>query len=160
MGKGRPTLAGVLVLSLALGAAAGPALPPLPAGVASLAFSDFFAPIGRRGLEYSEQLLSLDGRRVRILGFMVQQEAALPGRFLFAPRPLALHESEYGLADDLPAATLLVEAPADAGRMLPFTPGPLLLTGTLRLGNREEPDGRVSTVRLVLDPPSISGSQR
>jgi hypothetical protein len=61
---------------------------------------------------------------VRILGFMVAQDAPLPGRLLLAPRPQQLHQSEYGLADDLPATTLLVEAPADAGRVLPFTPGP------------------------------------
>lgn len=148
------------MLAFALAASAEPALPPLPAGVSSLAFSDFFAPIGRKGLEYSEKLRGLDGRRVRILGFMVAQEAPQPGRFLLAPRPLQLHQSEYGLADDLPAATLLVEAPADAERVLPFTPGPLLLTGTLRLGNREEPDGRVTTVRLVLDPPETSRRPR
>jgi hypothetical protein len=30
----------------------------------------------------------------------------------------------------------------------------LLLTGTLNLGTREEADGRISSVRLVLDPPT------
>jgi hypothetical protein len=29
-----------------------------------------------------------------------------------------------------------------------------LLTGTLSLGNRAEPDGRISLVRMELDPPS------
>jgi hypothetical protein len=43
-----------------------------------------------------------------------------------------------------------VVVPGEEGE-LPHTPGLLLLTGRLELGSREEPDGRVSTVRLVLD---------
>jgi hypothetical protein len=35
-----------------------------------------------------------------------------------------------------------------------LTPGLLLLTGTLSIGNRTEADGRISTVRLQLDPPT------
>jgi hypothetical protein len=43
---------------------------------------------------------------------------------------------------------------ASAPATVPFTPGPLLLTGTLSVGNRQEPSGRVSLVRLQLDPPT------
>lgn len=127
-------------------------LPELPDGVTELQFREFFAPIGRRAPEYSEKLRSLEGKRVRVLGYMVQQDAPLPGRFLLVPRPLRLHETEYGLADDLPAATLFVVAQADRDRILPYAPGPMLLTGTIALGNHEEADGRTSSVRLLLDP--------
>lgn len=44
------------------------------------------------------------------------------------------------------------EDPGVHGERLPHTPGPLLLTGLLEVGRREEVDGRVSVARLVLDP--------
>jgi hypothetical protein len=136
--------------------AARRALPPPPAGTTDLAFRELFAPIGRRGLAYSEKARGLDGRRVRMLGYMVGQDAPADGMLLLAPYPFQLHETEYGLAEDLPAATVHVIVPDRAGRKVPYTPGLLLLTGRLELGPREEPDGRVSTVRLVLDPASAA----
>jgi hypothetical protein len=130
-------------------------LPPLPPGVSELKFGEFFRwPIGPRGLEYTGKLRSLEGRRIRILGYMVRQEQPVPHRFMLAPRPVNLHEDEFGFCDDLPAAVLHVLIDASAPAEPPFTPGLLLLTGTLSVGNRTEPDGRVSTVRLQLDPPS------
>jgi hypothetical protein len=43
---------------------------------------------------------------------------------------------------------------------VPYTPGLMLLTGTLSVGNRPEPDGRISLVRLELDPPSPGAKQK
>src|SRR5438067_1692524 len=63
-------------------------LPPLPAGITELKFSEFFvSPVGDRGLELTERLRGLDGERVRLLGYMVRQEAATPGKLLLAPLP-------------------------------------------------------------------------
>jgi hypothetical protein len=119
--------------------------------VTEIEFGDFFVrPVGPRGLVYTEKLKSLAGKRVRILGYMVRREAAPPGTLLLTPHPVQLHDHEYGLADDLPPATLTVVVPGEEGEP-PHTPGLLLLTGRLEPGSREEPDGRVSTVRLVLD---------
>ena len=67
---------------------------------------------------------------------------------------MTLHEDEYGFAEDSPAAILHVITQRNPTPIVPFTPGLLLLTGTLSLGNREEPDGRLSSVRLALDPPA------
>lgn len=129
-----------------------PASAPPAADVPELSLGEIFAtPVGARGLEFSAKARSLAGQRVRVQGYMVRREAPPPGTFLLAPAPVQLHESEYGLADDLPAATVFVEAPAWRGRTVPYAPGPLVLTGRLELGNREEPDGRISSVRLVLD---------
>ncbi len=127
-------------------------LPPLPEGVTALQFGEvFLKPVGPRGLVFTDKVKSLDGRRVRILGHMVRREGAPPGTLLLTPYPVQLHDSEYGLADDLPPNTLLVTVP-DAEGEIPFTAGLLLLTGRLEIGSREEPDGRTSVVRLVLDP--------
>lgn len=136
------------------------ALPPLPPGVTDLKFNEFFRqPIGPRGLEYTEKLRSLEGRRIRILGYMARQTKPVDRCFLLAPVPLTLNEVEYGHADDLPATTLHVFATEDAPVQTPHTPGPLLLTGKLSLGNRLEADGRTSTVRLFLDPPTPEQKQ-
>ncbi len=129
------------------------ALPSLPDGITQLRFDEFFEPIGRGGLEFSEKVKGLDGRRVRILGYMVRRDDPVPGTLILTPRPVQLHDHEYGLADDLPAATLYVTVPNSPGRTVTWTPGLLLLTGTLSIGNHEEPDGRISSVRLTLDPP-------
>jgi hypothetical protein len=131
--------------------AAAEQLPPLPKGVTELKFSEFFvSPIGPRGLELTEKLKTLDGKRVRILGYMVAQDDAAPGSFLLTPVPVHLHDHDSALADDLPATTVRVSVPGAPA--IGHTRQLLLLTGTLSVGNRPEPDGRVSVVRLTLDP--------
>ena len=127
---------------------------PPPREAAELTFSEFFVtPVGPRGLTPTEKLLRLDGKRVRLLGYMVQQERRMPGRFLLTSRPVRVHEEHYGLADDLPPATVHVLMPSQTDQLVPYTPRPLHLTGMLSVGNREEPDGRISIVRLILDSP-------
>lgn len=136
------------------------ALPPLPPGVTELKFNEFFrSPIGPRGLDFTDKLRSLDGRRIRILGYMARQAKPVDRCFLLAPIPLTLNEIEYGHADDLPATTLHVFTTEEAPAQTPYTPGPLLLTGKLSIGNRLEADGRTSTVRLFLDPPTPEQKQ-
>ena len=128
-------------------------IPPVPKGVTELKFNEFFVtPVGPRGLELTDKLRQLDGQRVRILGYMVRQEEAPTGSFLLAPLPAQVHEHENGLADDLPASTLHVFSPSHREEAVPYTPQLLLLTGTLSVGNRTGADGRISTVRLTLDP--------
>ena len=130
------------------------AVPTLSVGVTELKFTEFFvSPIGDRGLALTDKMRSLDGKRVRILGYMARQEQPAPGMFLFNAIPVRLNEEHYGLADDLPAATLFVSMPRNREQVVPHTPGLMLLTGTLSVGNREETDGRISTVRLALEVP-------
>lgn len=140
-----------LVLSLSLRALSAWGQTASPEPATEVRFEEFFGPVGARGLEYSAKLRSLAGHRVSIRGYGVAREDSPPGTFLLAPFPAQLHETEYGLADDLPAATVFVEAPAWRGRAIPHRPGLLTVTGVLEIGNREEPDGRISSVRLVLD---------
>lgn len=126
-------------------------LPPLPEGVEELRFEDFYKPIGDKGLEFTERAQALEGRRVRILGHMVRRCAEPAKYFMLASRPIALHEEEMGPCDDLPAAVLFVHMGSAEERAV-YTPGLMLLTGVLSLGSKEEEDGRVSHVRLTLDP--------
>lgn len=139
-----------LLLSLLLLCLAGcVTAPPAP----ELRFSDFFVrPAGPRGLEPTEKLLALQGRRVRVRGYVVAEEEPFPGVFMLAPLPVTVAERADGPADDLPAATLFVHLP-DAHRAESVTPArePVELSGILDLGAREEPSGRISYVRLLLD---------
>ena len=128
-------------------------LPPLPPGVTELKFSDFFvSPVGPLGLELTDRLLSLNSKRVRMLGYMVRRETGQPGQFLFAAIPVQLHDHDS--SDDLPPALVHVSVPTSRGQQVPYAPGLMLLTGTLSVGHQEESDGRNSLVRLALDPPA------
>lgn len=136
-------------------------LPTLPSGVAELKFADFYRlPVGSRGLEYTDRLVSLSGKKVRVLGYMVRQSKPVPRTLLLSPVPMTLHEDEYGFCDDLPPQILHVLTPETEPPDVPFTPGVLLLIGRLDIGPRQEPDGRVSHVRLFLDPPAPNVGRR
>lgn len=145
------TIALALVSPGALAQAAEPAAVPL-------AFGSFFAqPIGPRGLEISPTLRAAQGRRVRLVGFMVAQEEPVPGRFMLTPRPVSMSEHADGEADDLPptAVTVLLH-PSQADRLVPHQRGLIALTGRLEVGRDEDPStGRVSWVRLHLEPGAV-----
>jgi hypothetical protein len=129
-------------------------LPPLPAGVSELKFDEFFVhPVGPKGLKFTEKLRKLDGKRVRMVGYMVEQDKGVPGVFLFSALPIQLHDHDAALADDLPAAVVHVSVPTCRDQRIPHARGRMLVTGVLNIGPRDEPDGRVSAVRLALDPP-------
>lgn len=132
-----------------------PALAPL-AGVTDIKLGEIFkTPIGPKGLEYTDRAKSLDGKKVRVAGFMVEQETPMRGVLILAPMPIHTHDEEMGLADDLPASIMYCLT-SDREFKPAFTRGKMLLTGTLRLGSREEADGRVSWARLELDAPAVS----
>lgn len=132
-------------------------LAPAPEGVQDLFFDEFFRnPVGPLGLELTDRLSSLQGKRIRILGFMVKQARSTPWTLLLAPFPLKTHEVDYDLADELPANTVRVFLPRSSQPITPHVPGLLLLTGRLEVGDREEADGRHSVVRLHLDAPPAS----
>ena len=64
-----------------------------------------------------------------------------------------MSEHADGEADDLPPSTIVViMPPAERSAALPHTRGLLQLTGTLQLGREEQDDGRVSWLRLLLEP--------
>ncbi len=141
----------------------------VPAGAAGVARTDGRAadvidlplnhlyenPVGPLGLAPTAELVDLVGRRVRMRGYMVEEQDPLPGQFKLALLPAKLAEREDGPADDLPAATVVVHlAAANAQRVVRFDPHPLVVTGVLEVGPREEPDGRVSHLRLILDSDS------
>lgn len=134
----------------------GRAESPALASVTDLKFRDFFAlPIGPRGLAPSARLLGLVGQRVRVLGYMARQSEATTGIVIVAPLPVVLGDEDESFSDDLPASTLYVHlADTDHDFAVPWRPGLLGVAGVLQLGAMSEADGRMSFVRLQLDPES------
>ena len=150
--------AAAVLLPLAVsGAHAAPA--PSDAA-ADLKFSQFFkSPIGPARLELSDTLRAADGRPVRLVGYMVAQEQARPGRFWLTPRPVRMSEHADGEADDLPAGTVTVLLdPAQRDRLVAHRNGRVTLTGTLSIGRVEDETGRVSWIRLQLPADALSDS--
>lgn len=143
------------------GKSAAPALPPVPEGVTHLDFSDFFKlPVGPEGLELTAKIAALDGRKVRLLGYMVKQANPSPWKILMSPIPVVTREREYSQAEDLPPNVVHVFLPRDPSPIRPHTPGLFLLTGRFEVGNRAEADGRVSMFRLFLDPPTAAPAMK
>ncbi len=130
-----------------------PELPSLPSDVTELRFEEFYkSPVGPRGLEPTEKLLSLNGKRVRLLGHMAAMTLRNNRQFILSPLPLKAQPLEYGQADDIPAAHALVKAPGNPAEKIRHTPGLMLLTGRLSVGARSL-DGENAFVRLLLDAP-------
>lgn len=125
--------------------------------VTELRFRDFFRlPVGPTGLDISDTLRQADGQTVRLVGYMVQQENPVPGRFMLTPRPVQMSEHADGEADDLPPAMVMVYLDqAQRDWAVPHVRGLVSVSGRLSVSRVEELDGRVSWVRLQLDPDSV-----
>ena len=140
-------LAGPLALalaSLALPPADAPADPrPVP-----LEFSRL-APGASSRAPLPPELEALAGRSVRLVGHMVRMELPPRAAFYLAARPVEADESGGGTGD-LPLDAVRVEVPWFAGE-IPWLGGPLEVIGRLELGRREDDDGRVSWMRVVVE---------
>ena len=152
-----------LALVLACGtltvAAAEREQPPAPhisateqqSNAAELRFRDLFRlPVGPKGLEPTERLRALDGKQVRMMGYMVHQEQPIANRLILAAMPISMSEDEDGLADDLPPNVVFVHLLHSPETPMAYQRGVLKFTGTLSVHPKEEVDGRVSSVRLLV----------
>ena len=143
-----------------MGVAQAQVLEPVAAAKPTeLTFHDFFRlPVGPAGLDISDSLRQADGRSVRLVGYMVQQEIPVPGRFLLTPRPVQMSENADGDADDLPPATVVVTLdPEQKDWKVPHVRGLISVSGLLSVMRREEPGGRVSWVQLQLEAQATRG---
>lgn len=133
-----------------------PSLAPNPEpAIPFLKLTEIFRrPVGARGLEYSADAKALDGRRVRVTGFLARQSPPIPWQALLSPVPVTLHDAEFGLCDDLPASAVRVILPRALPPILPAVRGWVTVEGTLELGVVEEPDGRTTAARIRVDSPA------
>ena len=67
---------------------------------------------------------------------------------------MSVSVGHYGLSEDLPPQLVFVRIASRFGEPVFHRPGLFAVTGRLSLGNREEPDGRVSFVRLDVEEES------
>ena len=158
--RGHFALALVLICGSLTVAAAEREQPPAPyisaateqqSNVAELRFRDLFRlPVGPRGLEPTERLRALDGKQVRMMGYMVHQEQPIANRLILAAMPISMSEDEDGLADDLPPNVVFVHLLRSPETPMAYQRGVLKFTGTLSVHPKEEVDGRVSSVRLLV----------
>lgn len=120
--------------------------------VTELRFRDFFrTPLGPTGLDMSDALRQSDGQSVRLIGYMVQQESATPGRFLLTPRPLQIDAHVPQIAALLPPATVLVYLdPAQQDWAIPHVSGLVTVNGKLSVSADEPDTDPASWVRLQL----------
>ena len=162
-------LAGSAVASAAASTHGETASVPVPPGLGvavtaagaatDLKFTEMFRlPIGPRRLKPGARLLALAGTQVRLTGYMASAEHSVAGQLALVALPVSLGDEDDSLSDDLPASAVFVHlSPAHAARVLPNLGGLMQLTGTLQLGAMDEPDGHVSSLRLLLD---AAASQR
>ena len=112
----------------------------------------FVLPAGPKGLEYSAEARHLDGSNVRLSGYMVRHFHDDAAVFLLIGQPVVLNVAEYGLADSLPPNAVHVLMPILPGMAPDWVRQPLVIYGRLKLGTREEMDGRISQIRLYAEP--------
>ena len=155
--SGRLLRAALTTLLAGLGCAAA-----LAQSVPELRLTEFFRPVKSAvGLAMTDKLLAANGQTVRLVGYMVQQERAQPGRFILSPRPVVMSEHADGQADDLPPATVFVRLDASQQDWaVAHARGLVEVTGTLDVGRQEERDGRVSWFRLQLDSEAVRAMNR
>lgn len=131
-------------------------LPLLANGITDLKFNEIYKmPVGARGMEPSSKLLSLNNKRVRIVGYMAKQETPTPGLFIMSPLAVNMGDEDDKFADDMPANSIFVHVENNEA-MVKYVPGLIHLIGVLNVGNANEIDGRISYVRVKLDP-ALSG---
>ena len=125
----------------------------VPRQITELRLRDFYrSPAGSTGLDSSDTVRHADGESVRLLGYMVEQENATPGRFLFTPRPMPMRGHADAELDDLPHPIVVVNlSPGQQDWAVPHVPGLVAVSGRLSVNRFQERGGRVSQVHLQLD---------
>lgn len=150
-----PAFAGIaFALLYAAAAVAGPAPKRGAEAPAPLKFGDIFKmPVGPKGLELTDATRSLEGKRVRLVGYAVVQEGTSP-TLLLSPLPLMVGDEDEGLADDVPPTAVAVRSASK--RALPKASGLVEVVGVLEFGARQDAvSGRVSAIHIVAEPQAV-----
>ena len=124
--------------------------------IQSLEFRDFFVASPRE-LKPSPRLLGLAGQRVRLVGYMALMEEPPKGAFYLCAFPVEATESGGGTAD-LPPEAVLVVVPSARGHELAHIPRRLEAIGVLEVGPQADTEGRVSSIRLILEGPATASA--
>ncbi|EGO62527.1 hypothetical protein [Acetonema longum] len=114
-----------------------------------LAFEEMYSGASALGLQLSEKLQSLEGKRVVMTGFMAPPLKPTLSFFVLTQAPMAICPFCSSDADwPMDIVVVKLEQPVTA---LPFD-RPIRVTGLLELGNQMDPEtGFVSLVRIRAD---------
>jgi hypothetical protein len=122
------------------------------ASYAELNFDEIYVmPAGPKGLDFTPKTHALNGKKVRMEGYMVKHYHDDPAVFLFTQVPAVHNQVEYMLADSLPTSLMHVIMNVRPGDAPVWTPQRITIMGTLETGAHQEVDGRISHVRLRCD---------
>ncbi len=143
--KDRP--AGLLTRRLVLAMPLVLALPrPIHAADADLSFDELYGKVGVLGLEFSRKVLELDGRRVRMEGFMAPPLKAEAGFFVLGKAPMAICpfcSSDADWPDDIVVVYLKQKQTFEHNN------GMIAVEGVLEHGSWTDPEtGFVSLLRI------------
>lgn len=113
----------------------------------SLAFDELYGTVSVLGMSFSDKLKGLDGKLVRMAGFMAPPLKAEAKFFVLTERPMAL--CPFCSSDaDWPADIVVVYL--DKAQTFEQANARIEVTGTLELGSWTDPEtGFVSQVRIV-----------
>ncbi len=101
-------------------------------------------------LKPSAKLLSLQGQRVRLVGFMAQMEERPNGYFYLCSRPVFCDESGGGIGE-LPIDAVRVVVRTSKGQPVKFIPQPIAISGVLALGGQSEMEQDSWAVRVLVE---------
>jgi hypothetical protein len=93
-----------------------------------------------RELKPSTKLLSLNGKRVRMVGFMAQKETQPEGAVYLCPRPVFVDEAGSGTGE-LPSGSVRVILSMGKNQKITYFSRTIEVTGILEAGNRLEAYG-------------------
>ncbi len=114
-----------------------------------LDFREFLEPATTE-LKPSEKLRSLQGKRVRLTGFMAQMEELPENYFYLCSHPVYCDESGGGIGD-LPVDAVRVVRLAKKGQPIKFTAQPIEVSGILELGGQSETEQDSWAVRILAE---------
>ncbi|OYT91521.1 MAG: hypothetical protein CFE43_12825 [Burkholderiales bacterium PBB3] len=122
-----------------------------------LRFRHFFAPCpgndGNPTPEISEHLRQAEGKRVRLVGYMLPQAQARPGGFLLTARPCRVDELRASGGDgQAPVAVRVMLDDAHQGWTVPHLDGLVEVSGVLQVGRHTDADGHSAWATLQLLP--------
>lgn len=123
--------------------------PSQPQAPVRLEFREILAP-STTELKPSDKLRSLQGKRVRMIGYMAEMEQMPEGYFYLCARPVLCDESGGGIGE-LPIDAVRVIVPALKGKAVKFVAPPIFVTGILELSGQSEFEPDSWAVRVLVD---------
>ena len=122
-----------------------------------LRFRDFLSYCtgndGNQTPQISDRLRQAEGKKVRLVGYMLPQEHACSGGFVLTAQPCQADHLRIDLSDArMPAAVRVEFDDAHRDWTVPFLKGLVEVSGMLRVGRHTDAQGYCALATLQLEP--------